>query len=162
MALNEADDGRLVQLGEIADRLNPRLLEEHPDSRPVTDDRGVVKPALASEMPGKVLEDPFACAPLDRFPGRNGIGLAQDRQQLPQRGPVARLRTPESGTIGQVLRGGLFIDVADANLPVFQPAAEVSDEAQTPPCGRAAISFLDQAGCVSVNVDARRPFVQAL
>jgi hypothetical protein len=59
----------------------------------MTNDRAAGKPALPSQIAGKILENPFAGAQLDWSLGCNGIDLAQDGQQLLQRGPIGRFRT---------------------------------------------------------------------
>src|SRR4051812_1980109 len=121
MALDKCDDGRLIQLCEATDRLDAGLLEEQPDRWPMANDRPADKPPLPSQIAGEVFEDPFACAQLDRFGGRDRAGLAQDRQKLVQRGPIAGLRTAVFSTPGQVGCGDLLISVVNAKVPALQP-----------------------------------------
>ena len=101
----------------------------------MTNDRAAGKPAFPSQIAGKILENPFAGAQLDWSLGCDGIDLAQDGQQLLQRGPIALLRTSLSGTIGQVSCGSAFIDIVNAKLPAFQSTAEIANQTQTPSCG---------------------------
>jgi hypothetical protein len=119
MALDESDDNRLIQLREITSRLDARFLKEASNSRQMTNDRAADKSAIASQITGKVLENPFAWAQLDWPLGRDGIDLAQNSQELLQREPITRLRTSLSGTIGQVSCDCLFIDIVNTKLPPF-------------------------------------------
>jgi hypothetical protein len=119
MALDESDDDGLIQLREITSRLDARFLKEAANSRQMTNDRAADKSAIASQITGKVLENPFAWAQLDWPLGRDGIDLAQNSQELLQREPITRLRTSLSGTIGQVSCDCLFIDIVNTKLPPF-------------------------------------------
>jgi hypothetical protein len=119
MALDESDDDGLIQLREITSRLDARFLKEAANSRQMTNDRAADKSAIASQITGKVLENPFAWDQLDWPLGRDGIDLAQNSQELLQREPITRLRTSLSGTIGQVSCDCLFIDIVNTKLPPF-------------------------------------------
>jgi len=162
MALDESNNDGLIELREILNRPDAGLLKEQPNNRPMMNDRDANEASLPSQITGKAAEDLFGGARLCWHKRADRVGLAENRQQPDQCRPISLLRTPVSGATGQVARDKRLIEIRNAEPPEIKPAAQISDQPQTPPGRWPTISLPDQTRRVRVNVIAERPFVHTL
>jgi len=107
-------------------------------------DRDADKASFPTQIACKVSENPFAGTQLGWHRSGDDVDLAENRQQLHQCRPISLLRTPVSGTIGQISPDSLLINIGNAKLLEFKPAAEITTQPQTPPRSWSAISLPDQ------------------